>query len=265
MSFILDALSKAEQLRERNAAPTLLTVPAWSEADPAPGFARYGAIALVLIGAGMAIVWLQPWQQKQSMAATKSARIEAIAPRPRPALPEPLPALPDTTMKPRQEAPAQKPRAVVPPVPGHEAARLEPDLHGPARAPAQPEKTPPGKVAAIAQQAAPPVRETAIATAQEKAVASSPGHTPDVASAAAPLAGEKEISLAELPLTIRQEIPAMSIPLHTYSSTPKERIVGINGRLLQEGDYLLPELRVEQITPDGVVFSYKKYRFSHGL
>jgi general secretion pathway protein B len=64
---------------------------------------------------------------------------------------------------------------------------------------------------------------------------------------------------------IQQEIPVMSIPVHTYSTTPKERVVGINDRLLQEGDYLAPGLKLEQIAPDGVIFSYKNYLFRHGL
>lgn len=71
--------------------------------------------------------------------------------------------------------------------------------------------------------------------------------------------------MAELPAAMQQEIPAMSFPVHTYSSTPTERIVGINDRLLQEGDYVAPGLKVEEIAPDGVVFSYKSYRFRRGL
>lgn len=76
---------------------------------------------------------------------------------------------------------------------------------------------------------------------------------------------QKIIAMTELPLAIQQEIPKMSISGHAYSTVPKERIVGLNDRLLQEGEYLSPGLRLEQITADGLVFSYKKYLFRHSL
>ena len=76
---------------------------------------------------------------------------------------------------------------------------------------------------------------------------------------------QKVVPLAELPLTIQQEIPAMTIPLHAYSSKPRDRLVSINDRMLREGESLTPGLRLEQITPDGLIFSYKGYRFRRGV
>ena len=45
---------------------------------------------------------------------------------------------------------------------------------------------------------------------------------------------------------------------------PKDRLVGINDRMLREGDSVEPGLVLEQITPDGMILSYKGYRFLHG-
>ena len=73
------------------------------------------------------------------------------------------------------------------------------------------------------------------------------------------------MAIAELPVSIQQEIPKMSISVHAYSGTPKERLVGLNERMLREGDYLAPGLLLEQITPDGVIMSYKGYRFRRGV
>ena len=42
-------------------------------------------------------------------------------------------------------------------------------------------------------------------------------------------------------------------------------MVGINDRLVQEGQYLADGLKLEQITPDGLIFSYKSYRFRKSL
>ena len=42
-------------------------------------------------------------------------------------------------------------------------------------------------------------------------------------------------------------------------------MVGINDKLLREGATLPPGLMLEQITPEGMVFAYKGYRFRRGL
>ena len=76
---------------------------------------------------------------------------------------------------------------------------------------------------------------------------------------------QKAIPMAELPLQIQYEIPAMTVQLHAYSSNPSERLVYINSTKLREGGSLMLGLRLEQITPDGMIFSYKGYRFQHGI
>ncbi len=67
--------------------------------------------------------------------------------------------------------------------------------------------------------------------------------------------------MAQLPASIQQEIPKISISGLVYSDDSQGRLVGINDQLLREGEYPAPGLKLEQITPDGVIFSYKKYRF----
>ena len=269
MSYILDALRKSEQQRQRGVAPSLLAVPTAFEADPQPVFLKYGLIAAALIGAGVAIGWVQPWQQAQRLSATEPAA--APLERPRLSPPAPLPVLPETTGKSGQEAPVQTPRLAVEPAPAAEVAVMKPDLHlhasfpaQTASPPAQTKKRPPKNSAALPKQTPAPARGITAASAQPKAVA--PVGEKSAGAAPADAAHEQRvISMAELPQAIQQEIPAMSIPLHTYSNTPRERIVGINDRLLQEGDYLAPGLKLEQIAPDGVVFSYKNYLFRRGL
>jgi len=78
-------------------------------------------------------------------------------------------------------------------------------------------------------------------------------------------AAPRAMSMAELPLPIQQEIPAMTIQFHAYSSKPANRLVGINSLMLHEGESLTPGLKLEQITPEGMIFSYKGYRFLHGI
>lgn len=78
-------------------------------------------------------------------------------------------------------------------------------------------------------------------------------------------AQERAIAINELPASIQQEIPAMDVQFHAYSTIPANRLVGINSRTLHEGESLAAGLRLEQITLDGVIFSYKGYRFQRGI
>lgn len=57
----------------------------------------------------------------------------------------------------------------------------------------------------------------------------------------------------------------MSISVHAYSPRSSDRMVSINDRMLREGGNVPPGLTLDEITPDGMVFSYKGYRFRRGL
>ena len=70
------------------------------------------------------------------------------------------------------------------------------------------------------------------------------------------------MAFAELPLQIQQEFPRLTISVHAYSKEPKNRMVSIDSKLMREGDSPSPGLTLVQITPDGMVFSYRGYRFS---
>lgn len=261
MSYILDALRKSEQQRQQGAAPRLLAAHAAVEERTQYAFFAYGLALAVLVGVGALIGWLRPWQGAARPAAP--AAVPEAGPGPSVAV---LPAVPPRVDPGAEQGhSAQKSLVALKSVPAPEVAIPEDDtrsLAGRPPAPAAPARTPGPRKAAPRPEAAPsrpaaaPRPEKVSAPAGEEAadgVPTDPAREPQV------------ISMAELPPAIRQEIPAISIPVHTYSSTPAERIVGINDRLLQEGDYLAPGLKVEEIAPDGVIFRYKDYRFRHGL
>lgn len=75
----------------------------------------------------------------------------------------------------------------------------------------------------------------------------------------------KILSLNELPQSVREHLPAMSSVAHIYSHDPAARMVSIDGRVVREGQLLNQELKLEEIQPDGMIFSYKDYRFHVGL
>jgi general secretion pathway protein B len=83
-------------------------------------------------------------------------------------------------------------------------------------------------------------------------------------------AGARRRSLTEVPAAVgRLRAPSgrrslLSVLFHIYSANPKDRMVGINDRELREGDSVEPGLVLEQITADGMILTYKGYRFLRG-
>lgn len=205
MSYILDALKKSDQQRQRGATPTLPSAQATMAAPRQSSSVFYGVLAAVLLCAGIAIGWLRPWQAEQPA--------QAAEPFAKPAMQKPD----QTSITPSPELTEM-------------AGKPEQKLAAPNLAPVAPTFSP--------NEPASP------ATAEQEL---------------------KTISLSDLPLAIQQELPAMTIQLHSYSNKSENSIVSINSRMLKEGETLATGLRLEQITPDGVIFSYKGYRFQRGI
>ncbi|MCW8854313.1 MAG: general secretion pathway protein GspB [Gammaproteobacteria bacterium] len=67
--------------------------------------------------------------------------------------------------------------------------------------------------------------------------------------------------LQELPALLQQAIPDMSFAGHVYSSNPAQRSVIINGSAMGEGDLIIGDLRIDEITSNGVIFDYQAQRF----
>lgn len=69
----------------------------------------------------------------------------------------------------------------------------------------------------------------------------------------------------ELPVNIQQYIPMMEFSAHVYSSNPLQRSIVINGRFLEEGDYLASDLFLSEITPEGAIFDFQGQLFHQGV
>ena len=259
MSYILDALRKSEQQRLQGEAPLLVSTQLSSNVEKQPTYLLYGLLASTLICAGILIGWWRPWQQdktepvKNSIAlAQHEAKLAQITPIPQ----QPPHELEQTA---QQSIPSTK---LASEVVHNERDLPKPKLTlKPAEPPHQSQNS--NKLSKapepIVDEAATPMMEKTTPPSPESNVANGANDSRETAPE------QKIIAMTALPLSIQQEIPTMSISGHAYSSVAKERIVGINDRLLQEGEYLTPGLRLEQITEDGLVFSYKKYLFRHSL
>jgi general secretion pathway protein B len=233
MSYILDALRKAEAERERGTVPGLHAQPAFA-AGAAPGRARptsrvavLVAVVGVLLVAAAALPWFfmagrSPSSPVAPVVAT-AAPAPALAPVPV-AMPVPVPA--------PQPAPAPAPMAAPPTTTASASTTL---------------------------QAAPaPVRKSrpvpSVAT-----VASSPATVP---STAVPKADGRLYALSELPDDIRRQLPTLSVGGSMYSASPASRLVIINGQVLHEGDRITPELVLQQIRLKSAVLAFKGYRYT---
>jgi general secretion pathway protein B len=246
MSYILDALRKSDQQRQRGAAPTLLTTQATAGAPKPPAVLLYGLLAAVLVIAGVVIGWLRPWQPEQPPSATQPLAAKPFEPGQRPTVPTSPALLPEMASKSGQEQSVRKPTSAAQHAAEPASAATRQQM--PALATAETQNTPRKAATAVAKDARMSTPEKPAGTGLE----------------AAPQE-QKVMTVAELPASIRQEIPRMTISVHAYSPRPADRIVGINDQLLREGGYVAPGLMLEQITPDGMIFSYKGYRFRHGL
>lgn len=261
MSYILDALKKAESERRRGAVPNVHAQPASMlpldlQVDLYKRPWIWIALAM-LLAALLALAWVKPWESRTEVAATLSTPLGptavpavAVASPPLPIVPAPAPMASLGVSPPVTQA---VPESVVPAVPTPPAVR----------------PAPPPKTASASVHAVPPVaaKPAASATPAGKQVATPIAPTP----AAIPTAEKKspEIApsepqiglLADLPDNIRRDVPALSINGYIYSAKPSDRSVLINNRLLREGDQVVPGLIVEKMLPREAVLNYMGYRY----
>ncbi|KPJ95151.1 MAG: hypothetical protein AMJ55_04595 [Gammaproteobacteria bacterium SG8_15] len=72
---------------------------------------------------------------------------------------------------------------------------------------------------------------------------------------------EPAVLIAELPASVRQKIPNIEFAGHVYSNSVERRSVMINGKKMREGDVVGSGLILQTITPEGAEFEYEGYRF----
>lgn len=292
MSYILDALRRADAERQRGALPDLyaqpadaLGLPAAREAAPRAGrWAAVAALELVLLGTALAAWWWRGAPPAARPAAAGSA--EKAAPVAASTLPPstapaatPLAAQDAPAAVLAQAAPAAQP-ARLPPAPmalpepprptveraadsGAAAARAVPPPPGGARDAAPAVATAPAKLAT--PPAEPRSGAPAIAAA-DQAVGTPSAPAAALADPAsgrgAAIAPQTRLpTLAELPADMRQQLPPLALGGLVHAQQPRQRLAVVNGQVLREGDRAAPELTVEQIRPRSVVFNLRGQRF----
>jgi len=80
------------------------------------------------------------------------------------------------------------------------------------------------------------------------------GRPPTTSTADLPL-------LKELPFAIQAAIPEMKFSGHAYSADPDLRLIMVNTSIVREGDIIAPDVRLVEITENGLVLSFRQKRF----
>ena len=260
MSYILDALRRAEAERQRGTVPGLHAqaaigmLPAGSDGPDAaqrrwrPGtWALAGLLLAGLLAAAAGLGWLL----KPAPAAVVVTLPSALPPA---AVRSVVPA-----------APAGPPQAAVPVAVGAPAQLPAPAAVSPgvplissvARPFTEPAAAPTRQLAAAAPAAA-------LAAPAPAAALAAPATAPSAPAPAVAGPGTAPVrlpTLAELPEALRREVQPLDLGGSVYAEQPPLRIVIINGQVFHEGDKPLPALQVQQIRLKSVVFSVRGQRF----
>lgn len=228
MSYILDALQRADAQRERGNVPGLNARPITGVVAPVrrgtPHRLRLSVIAGVLLAALAGGLWL--WRGTGT----------------------PSPATPMPVTSPVAAAgvspPAQTPAPVAAPV-------LLPPI------------TPRVTEAVVLPKAvatAPLANAPAPAKPRSKPALVEP---PPVAKAATALAPPPPMIplLGELPEDIRRQIPALAISGTVYSDNPAQRLLLVNGQVLTQGSAAAPEVALVEIRKSSSEFAFRGTHF----
>jgi general secretion pathway protein B len=248
MSYILDALRRADAERERGAVPSLQSQQHTIEDDASPARAR--SLLWVVIALALAVLALLAWNFLGGTAPPARVPIEGSITAP---VPAPLPTLQPAPVL--QPAPAL-PTANVPALPPA-VGTAGPNTTAPPAAALPPTAPPPVAATPPSARSAADARRAA-APPPAKRVSAAPTGTPG----AAPAAAEPRVhSQAELPEEIRRDLPKLVIGGSSYSGDAASRMVMINGQVFHEGDRLAPDLVLERIRLKSAVLAFKGWRY----
>ena len=81
-----------------------------------------------------------------------------------------------------------------------------------------------------------------------------------------PVQAQKNIiDFYDLPDSIQQQLPTITVSAHVYSINPLQRSIVINNNFMEEGEYVIDDLILHEITADGAIFDYGDTRFHYSV
>lgn len=250
MSYILEALRRAERERERGQVPglhdqTLPPVAPRSRLARWPLAAGLGLVAAVGAAALLALGW-------RLGVEAPAARGNAASTAKAPAAPEASSAARAADMSPAPPAASSAASGAGPAAPALAAAASA---------------VPAGPLAAVRGRREAPGRHSSAAPvvvaasgAARPAASSALTSSGQAAAAAAAPSAARAVPLAELSPAERAELPPLAIGGAVYSESAASRFVLVNGQVVHEGEAAAPGVTLERIGPRSAVLRWRERR-----
>jgi general secretion pathway protein B len=300
MSYILEALKKAQAERQLGSAPTIhapvVHLQAASSANRKPLVIGFAAGALLVAGA--LVAWRQqgPSASAQTVATAQQARSDSQA-APGQSTVQASPAVTQggaadgaaatgqrNASAPAAAAQAPAPRARVALVPDETAHApvvvSKPAPAAPVNAPAPAASAAPPQASPVARAGAPvqggpqpqtmaprqPAAGAAPAVvpvpAQPPAVVPASAQPPAAAPTASAAGSDAALpTLSALPDAVRGSVPKIAFGGYMYSANPADRLILVDNILRHEGEEVAPGLVLEKLLPKGAVMIFRGYRY----
>lgn len=253
MSYILEALKKSEQERERGNVPDIKSIHSSNEVATDDRKRRWWPYFLVLVvlinGAIFGVVYLGG---EDSNTASQVSDEQQVA------------SLSDKNTVANDFAVAEKPKQAAP-------SQQQPSQQQPSQQqPSQQQKTVPPSKSATESKPQPKVIFSKEPLDMSGDVFIADGADDNASQSASIDSSSTQESIkeniqtmliSELPDNVRQSIPNIEFAGHVYSTSAERRSVMINGRKMREGDAVNADLFLHAITPEGAEFDYQGYRF----
>ncbi len=264
MSYILDALKKSEKDRQRGTLPDMLTVQDIVAEKPAKRLPWvYFLVVALLLNAGALTWWLgfSHTNKTNVVETSKTDNIPTLSvneatqsdiERTRPTHDFTQQGSPEFSGVEKKEAPfIEKTVYANPGKRSDQQNRMPevPDVKG---------KTSPG----LPDAGGGIVKPTELSSVKPEQTTEPIAIPPAAGSKIVEMPDENRLyALKELPSPVRQGLPSFSVSALLYSNNPASRMVRVNDQMLHEGQALGEDLKLDEITRDGLIFRYQKYRF----
>lgn len=239
MSYILDALRKADRERSLGRVPDLDQTAVIKQPQRERRWLPTAIILILLMNAVLLtwILWPTPGDTDYALAESGLQERAARVVLKQPTSVETAPELPRQSA---QSEPGSVPPAPAPVEPGPQPDRIEERTNEPAA---------PG-TAGVDQQTEPAAPKPASPAAEAQPV------QPPAATDETEL-----LSLRQLPEDYRSQLPDLDMNVHFYTGDANRRFIIVDGRRYQTGDTLNAGPRLLEIVQTGAVLEYRGRRF----
>ena len=247
MSYILEALKKAQAERQLGNSPTIHapTLQAGAQASASGRLKRPVVLALVAMAVAIVVLVVLVLRSATPVVTADATAPAASGDTVAATLPQPPTAA-------QQSAAVQRSAAMQPSSTAQQSV---------AALPAPVTALPPPVATVTTPLAQPATPVAAPAPATTAAPASATRSAPAPAAAAVAKVEEPVVNLHELPEPIQRAIPQVAVGGYIYSKNPADRLLLVDKILRREGEEVAPGLLLEKLNPKEAVFSYKGYRY----